>query len=85
MTKKRYTIPADICRCEVEVNRSRFIATIEMTDSPEAALEFIARIKHEFPDANHNCWAYLIGLREVPIVSVSVTMVNLTVSPGSRC
>lgn len=61
MTKKRYTIPADICRCEVEVNRSRFIATIEMTDSPEAALEFIARIKHEFPDANHNCWAYLIG------------------------
>lgn len=61
MIKQRYTIPAGICRCEVEVNRSRFIATIEMTDSPEAALQFIARIKHEFPDANHNCWAYLIG------------------------
>lgn len=61
MTKQRYTIPAETCRCETEVNRSRFIATIEMTDSPEAALEFIARIKHEFPDANHNCWAYLVG------------------------
>jgi uncharacterized YigZ family protein len=61
MTKQRYIIPAETCRCEVEVNRSRFIATIEMTDSPEVALAFVARIKHEFPDANHNCWAYLIG------------------------
>ena len=25
------------------------------------ALAFVAQIKQEFPDANHNCWAYLIG------------------------
>lgn len=61
MTKTRYPIPAGRCRCETEVNRSRFIATIEMVDSADAAQKFITAIKHEFPDANHNCWAYLIG------------------------
>lgn len=61
MSEQRYLIPANPVRCETEVNRSRFIASIEMTASPEAAHDFIARIKQEFPDANHNCWAYLIG------------------------
>lgn len=61
MPKDRYLIPATTHRQEVEVNRSRFIATVEMCDSPDAALAFIARIKQEFPDANHNCWAYLCG------------------------
>ena len=61
MTQPRYPIPAEPLRCEIEVKRSRFIATIEATDSTEAALNFISRIKHEFPDASHNCWAYLIG------------------------
>jgi uncharacterized YigZ family protein len=61
MTDKRYLIPAKTCRTEIEVKRSRFIATLEMTPTPQAALDFIARIKQEFPDANHNCWAYLIG------------------------
>ena len=48
-------------RCETEVKHSRFIATIEPTSTPEAALSFISQIKQEFPDASHNCWAYLIG------------------------
>ena len=61
MTTPRYPIPAEACRCETEVKHSRFIATIEPTDTPEGALSFISRIKQEFPDATHNCWAYLIG------------------------
>ncbi|MCK4503048.1 MAG: YigZ family protein [Desulfuromonadales bacterium] len=61
MSQPRYPIPAATCRCEIEVKRSRFIATIEPTDSTTAALAFISRIKTEFPDASHNCWAYLIG------------------------
>ncbi len=61
MNKKRYLIPARTQRSAVEINRSRFIATVEMTASPESALEFVTRHKKEFPDANHNCWAYLIG------------------------
>jgi uncharacterized YigZ family protein len=61
MKTTRYPIPAATLRCEIEVKHSRFIATIEPTNTPEAALAFISRIKQEFPDATHNCWAYLIG------------------------
>lgn len=61
MTQNRYPIPAELFRCEIEVKHSRFIATIVSTDTPEAALTFISEIKQEFPDATHNCWAYLIG------------------------
>ncbi|RLB72977.1 MAG: YigZ family protein [Deltaproteobacteria bacterium] len=61
MTTTRYPIPAETLRCETEVKHSRFIATIEPTSTPDAALSFISQIKQEFPDATHNCWAYLIG------------------------
>ncbi len=58
---KRYPIPASCFRCEIEIERSRFITTIEPVCSGESAERFIARIRGEFPDANHNCWAYLVG------------------------
>ncbi|PLY00552.1 MAG: YigZ family protein [Desulfuromonas sp.] len=61
MAKARYLIPAETFRCEIEIKRSRFITTIAMTDTPEAAHAFVAAIKEEFPDASHNCWAYLVG------------------------
>ena len=57
----RYPVPADRFRHEIEVTRSRFIATVQAVSSSEGAQEFIAAIKAEFPDANHNCWAYLVG------------------------
>jgi uncharacterized YigZ family protein len=61
MASPRYPIPAERFRNEIEVKHSRFIATIETADTTEAALNFISQLKHEFPDATHNCWAYLIG------------------------
>ena len=61
MNQTRYPIPAEPHRSQIEVERSRFITSIEPVSSPEDVLAFIARIKQEFPDANHNCWAYLIG------------------------
>lgn len=61
MTQTRYPIPAEPHRSQIEVERSRFVTSIEPVSSPEDALAFVARIKQEFPDANHNCWAYLIG------------------------
>ena len=61
MAQNRYPIPAELFRCEVEVKHSRFITTITPTDTSETALAFISSIKQEFPDASHNCWAYLIG------------------------
>jgi len=61
MSSPRYPIPAERFRCEIEVKHSRFIATVETVESAEAALDFVSQLKHEFPDATHNCWAYLIG------------------------
>jgi uncharacterized YigZ family protein len=58
---QRYPIPAGRFRSEIEVERSRFIATVQPVTSAVEAQAFIASIKIEFPDANHNCWAYLVG------------------------
>ncbi len=41
--------------------RSRFITTLAYTPTVEAAREFIATVSSEFADANHNCWAYVVG------------------------
>ena len=58
---QRYPIPSGRFRSELEVERSRFIATVQPVTSTAEAQAFIAAIKTEFPDANHNCWAYLVG------------------------
>lgn len=47
-------------RSEIEIKRSRFIASLTRTDSEEAAREFIAQIRREFPDARHHCTAFII-------------------------
>lgn len=47
-------------RNEIEIKRSRFIASLARTDSEEAAREFIAQIRREFPDARHHCTAFII-------------------------
>jgi uncharacterized YigZ family protein len=57
----RYPIPGGRFRNEIEVERSRFIATVQPVISADEAQVFIASIKAEFPDASHNCWAYLVG------------------------
>jgi uncharacterized YigZ family protein len=58
---KRYPIPAAETRTEIEVKKSRFIATAAPVFSVEDAKEFIQRIKTEFSDASHNVPAYQIG------------------------
>jgi len=57
----RYPIPAATCRVEDEIKRSRFVTTLAHTSAREEALIFIDQIRAEFPDASHNCWAFLIG------------------------
>lgn len=47
-------------RSEIEIKRSRFIASLARTDSEEDARAFIAQIRREFPDARHHCTAFLI-------------------------
>jgi uncharacterized YigZ family protein len=57
----RYTIPGDRHRVEQVIDRSRFICTVAPASTVEAAQGFVREISHEFPDATHNCWAYVIG------------------------
>ncbi len=61
----RYLIPAlndtEFYRVEDIIKRSRFITTMGHTADAGSAKAFIARIKDEFPDANHNCGAFQCG------------------------
>jgi uncharacterized YigZ family protein len=56
-----FPIPAKRSRAEIEVLKSRFIASIAPVFSVEEARAFIQEIKKEFSDASHNVPAFLIG------------------------
>ena len=58
---KRYPIPAEETRTEIQVLNSRFIATAAPVLSVDEAKAFVARIRQEFADASHNVPAYLVG------------------------
>ncbi len=46
---------------EINIQKSRFIAYVERTETEEAAQQFIQQIKKKHWNATHNCSAYLIG------------------------
>lgn len=61
MTSSRYPVPGATFRVEDEIRRSRFVTTVARAASVSDAQAFIRDIRHEFPDATHNCWAYIVG------------------------
>lgn len=48
---------------EIEIRKSRFIATIARANDEESARAFIAARKKQYWDANHNCSAWIVGER----------------------
>ena len=46
---------------EIEVKKSRFIATFAPVKSNEEATQFIEQMKKKYWNATHNCYAYVIG------------------------
>lgn len=46
---------------EIIVNKSKFIATVFPVKTEEDAISFIEDTKKKYKDANHNCYAYVIG------------------------
>ena len=48
-------------RFEEEFKKSRFITTLGPVTCAEEAKTFVAEIRSTFPDASHNCWAFLVG------------------------
>jgi len=57
----RYPVPAQQHRSDLVIDRSRFICTVARVQSSEEAQAFIKAMNAEFPDATHNCWAYVVG------------------------
>jgi len=55
------TEPAGNARVELKERRSRFIASLAVARSEDAAKEFIRSVGQEHSQANHNCWAYRVG------------------------
>lgn len=53
--------PGSLFRLEETVKRSRFLVSMAHAPHPDAAREMVERIKAEFPDATHNCWAFAAG------------------------
>jgi uncharacterized YigZ family protein len=58
---QRYPVPAKQHRVEERIKQSRFITTVARAETAEAAHGFIDRIREEFGDATHNCWAFVAG------------------------
>ncbi len=46
---------------EIVEKKSRFIATVEKIETEEDALAFIAKMKKQYWDARHNCYAFVAG------------------------
>lgn len=46
---------------EIEIKRSRFIATLARADTEDEARALIDMVRSEHPQARHNCSAYLIS------------------------
>ena len=61
MSDVRYPVPAGRHRTEQVIERSRFVCTIDRVSTPEEAQALVRALNAEFPDASHNCWAYVVG------------------------
>ena len=61
MSESRYPIPAGVHRVQSTIQRSRFITTLAHAPGSTVAHEFVKKIREEFPDATHNCWAFAAG------------------------
>jgi uncharacterized YigZ family protein len=57
----RYPVPAGRHRAEETIERSRFVCTVERASAPADAQGFIREMNSQYPDATHNCWAYVAG------------------------
>ena len=55
---------------EIVMKKSRFISTVRPVDTEEEALTFIDELRKKYWDASHNCYAYIIGIKN-PVMRCS--------------
>ena len=55
-----YSVKNEICE-ETKIKRSIFIAHLQYVETMQAAKKYITEIGEKHKNANHNCWAYVVG------------------------
>ena len=56
---KPYKTVSHAATAEYIEKKSRFIATVSPVSDDDSAREFVMSVKKKYPDARHNCYAYL--------------------------
>ena len=67
---KSYKTVEKATEARTEVRRSLFIASVSPAATAEDADAFVASVRAKYPDATHNCYAYIAGV-ENPSVRFS--------------
>ena len=55
-----YKTLLDVCTAEYEEKKSVFICSICPVESVEDAMDFLEKVKKQYRQANHHCYAYLL-------------------------
>lgn len=58
--KAQYKTVSHTAKTELVEKKSKFIAAVAPAQSEDAALEFLAGVRAEYPDATHHVYAYII-------------------------
>ncbi len=57
--KDRYFAVKGETQNEIVIEKSRFICSVKRVDGEDEAKAFVTSIKEKYPDATHNCYAYI--------------------------
>lgn len=61
MAVKEYTTVRENVENTIEIRRSVFITSVARVEDADDADAFVRGVKKKFPDATHNCYAYIAG------------------------
>ena len=61
MSRTSYLVPTRSGEAEIEVKRSRFLATVARVEDEDAARRAVDRLRRRHWDARHHCSAFVIG------------------------
>ena len=56
---EEYLTVKDAAEVETVIERSRFITSVKRVESEEDARSFVESVRKRYPDATHNCYAYI--------------------------
>lgn len=63
-----YITISGISKADIVVKKSRFIGLSTSVDSEAKAMDFVSKIRIDFSDATHICYAYSIGLGDKKVL-----------------